>query len=78
MIVTTTHQDFTFTENMTVTFVFDWGVIQVPVDADTDDLMYLVNAADDVLTDYLVDPTHAYEQANEVYVTNSHGETVEV
>ena len=74
------NQNFTVTEIMTVTFVLDWGVIQVSVTApeDGDGWSDIVSAADDVLTDYLVDPTPAYEQASEVYLTNAYDETVEV
>ena len=78
----TTQQHFTFTENMTVTFVLDWGVIQVPVFApDVDDFDYIVNAAQFLVT-FLVTEELACASneinANEVYLTNSNDETVEV
>ena len=77
MLVTTTLEEFTTTETMDVTFVLGWGVITVTVDADTDDLSYLVTAAETVALDDLA-TRHDSLSANEVYVTNAHGETVEV
>lgn len=77
MLATTTLEEFTTTETMTVTFALDWGVITITVDADTDDLSYLVTTAETVALDNLA-TRHDSLSANEVYVTNSHGETVEV
>lgn len=75
----TNPETFTITEHMTVTFVLDWGVIHVSVltPEHEDDWGNIIIAAENVLAEHLSSDVAMYVLANEVYLTNSHGETVE-